>query len=98
MVGIKWPNLFSFINLYCKKNGKNIFLKKPGKTNLPKSSAFCFINLLSTLRKVMELVIIERTASLAEKFGLLLTNLYKAFKQKSIIDRLLIVQEKVYQA
>lgn len=77
---------------------KIISLKKPKKADFTESSAFRPISFLCTLSKAMELVIVDKIAYFAKKFCFFPSNHYEAFKQKSTIDALLTMQEKIYQA
>ena len=56
------------------------------------------ISLLFTLGKILEAVIAQRLAYLSDTYSLLLYNHFGGLKQKSTIDALLVIQEKIYQA
>lgn len=46
----------------------------------------------------MEAVVAERISYLVEEHGLLLSNHFGGLKQRSTVDALIVLQEKIYQA
>ena len=74
-----------------------ISLRKPDKPDYTVANAYCPISLLYIISKAFEAVIAIRIAYLAETHGLLPINHFEALKERSIIDALQILQEKIYQ-
>lgn len=78
------------------KTTRIIPFKKLQKTDYTKLEAYCLISLLVTLRKMLESIIAPRLTFLADKYSLLSYNYFRGLKQKTTIDTLLILQEKIY--
>lgn len=80
------------------KMAKIILLKKPDQPSYIFFSTYKPILLLSTLKKAIELVIATCIGYLANKHLFLPSNYFGDLKGKSIVDALLTLQEKIYQA
>ena len=80
------------------KIAKIIPLKKPGKADYTNPESYRPISLLPTLSKAMEAVVAERISYLVEEDGLLPSNHFGGLKQRSTVDALVVLQEKIYQA
>ncbi len=80
------------------KTARIIPLRKPQKEDYSIPGAYRPISLLSTLGKMLEAVMAQRLAYLSDIHSLLPYNHFGGLKQKSTIDALLVIQEKVYQA
>lgn len=80
------------------KIAKIIPLKKPGKADYTNPESYRPISLLPTLSKAMEAVVAERISYLVEEHGLLPSNHFGGLKQRSTVDALVVLQEKIYQA
>lgn len=80
------------------KTGRIIPLRKPQKPDYTKSGAYCPISLLATLGKMLESIMAQRLAFLADKYSFLLYNHFRGLKQKTTVDALLVLQDKIYQA
>jgi hypothetical protein len=65
------------------KEARIIPLKKPQKGNYTIANAWRPISLLPSLGKILESVVAERISYLAETYGLLLANHFRARKQRS---------------
>ena len=72
--------------------------KKPGKADYTNPKSYRPISLLLTLSKAMEAVVAERISYLVEEHGLLPSNHFGGLKQRSTVDVLVVLQEKIYQA
>lgn len=79
------------------KTAKIIPLRKPQKEDYTLPSAYRPTSLLATLSKMLESVIAQRLACMAEEYSLLPYNHFGGLKQKTTVDALLILQEKIYQ-
>jgi hypothetical protein len=73
------------------KHTKIIPLKKPGKDDYTLAKAWRPISLLATLNKILESVITERISYVVETYSLLLTNHFRARKQRSAEQALLLL-------
>ncbi|EED12717.1 reverse transcriptase, putative [Talaromyces stipitatus ATCC 10500] len=73
-------------------------LKKPAKDNYSLAKSWRPISLLSTLGKILEVVIAERISYAAETFSLLPTNHFGARKRRSAEQAILLLQEEIYKA
>ena len=80
------------------KTARIISLRKPQKEDYSIPGAYRPISLLSTLGKMLEAVMAQRLAYLSDIHSLLPYNHFGGLKQKSTIDALLVIHEKVYQA
>lgn len=80
------------------KIAKIIPLKKPGKADYTNPELYRPISLLPTLSKAMEAVVAERISYLVEEHGFLPSNHFGGLKQRSTVDALVVLQEKIYQA
>ena len=80
------------------QHAKIIPLKKPGKENYTIAKAWRPISLLATLGKVLESVVAERISHAVETYGLLPTNHFRARKQRSAEQALMLLQEQIYNA
>ena len=80
------------------KIAKIIPLKKAGKDNYSQSKNYRPISLLCTLGKVMEAVIAERISFLVETKSLLPNNHFGARKQRSSVQALSYLQERIFDA
>ena len=80
------------------KTAKIIPLRMPQKDDYTLPSAYRAISLLATLGKMLESLIAQRIAFLAEEYSLLPYNHFGDLKQKTTVDALLVLQEKIYQA
>ncbi len=80
------------------KTARIIPLKKSQKEDYMIPGSYRPILLLFTLRKMLEAVIAQRLAYLSDTYSLLPYNYFGGLKQKSTIDALLVIQEKIYQA
>jgi Reverse transcriptase (RNA-dependent DNA polymerase) len=80
------------------KHTKIIPLKKPGKDDYTLTKAWRPISLLATLGKIMESVIAERISYVIETYSLLPTNHFRARKQRSAEQALLLLQEQILTA
>ncbi|KJZ71557.1 hypothetical protein HIM_09026 [Hirsutella minnesotensis 3608] len=77
---------------------KIIPLKKPGKEDYTLAKAWRPISLLSTLGKILEVVVAERISYAVESHGLLTANHFDAGKRRSADQALVLLQERVYKA
>ena len=77
---------------------KIIPLKKPNKEDYTIVKAWRLILLLTTLGKVLESVIAERISHAVEIYSLLPTSYFGAWKQWSVEQALLLLQEQIYTA
>lgn len=80
------------------RHAKIIPLKKPGKEDYTVAKAWRPISLLATLGKVLESVVAERISHAVETYSLLPTNHFRARKQRSSEQALLLLQEQIYAA
>lgn len=80
------------------KIAKIIPVKKPGKADYTNPESYRPVSLLPTLSKAMEAVVAERISYLVEEHGLLPSNHFGGLKQRSTVDALVVLQEKIYQA
>lgn len=53
---------------------------------------------MAILGKILELIIAQRLAFIANKYSVLPYNHFRGLKQKSTVDTLLVFQKKIYQA
>lgn len=60
------------------------------------ANAYRPILLLATLEKMLESLITQRIAFLVEDYSLLPYNYFGGLKQRTTIDALLVLQEKIY--
>ena len=81
-----------------QKNTKIILLKKLNKGDYIVVKAQRLISLLSTLGKVLKLVITKRILYIVKTFRLLLINYFRARQKYSIEQVLLLLQEYIYNA
>jgi len=72
--------------------------RKPGKSDYTQPTAFRPISLLQTLGKTLESAIAERISFLDDRHGLLPKAHFGARKQRSTVDALQVVVEKVHTA
>jgi hypothetical protein len=75
------------------RRAKIIPLKKPNNENYTIAKAWRPISLLATLGKGLESVVAERISHVVETYGLLPTNHFRARKQRSAEQALLLLQE-----
>ena len=80
------------------KTAKIIMLRKPQKDDYTLPSVYRPILLLATLGKMLESLIAQKIVFWAEEYLLLPYNYFGGLKQKTTIDALLVLQEKIYQA
>ncbi|KAJ5264619.1 hypothetical protein N7505_007412 [Penicillium chrysogenum] len=80
------------------RHAKIIPLKKPNKANYTIAKAWRPISLLATLGKILESVVAERISHAVETHGLLPTSRFRARKQRSAEQALLLLQEQIYTA
>ncbi len=80
------------------KTTKIVPLRKPQKDDYTIPAAYRPISLLATLGKMLESLIAQGLAFLAEEYSLLPYNHFGGLKQKTTMDALLVLQEKIYQA
>ena len=73
-------------------------LRKPQKEDYMIPGSYRPISYLSTLGKMLKAVIAQRLAYLSDTYSLFLYNHFGRLKQKSTMDALLVIQEKIYQA
>lgn len=73
-------------------------LRKPGKPDYRVPKAYRPISLLSTLSKLMELVLARRLSYWAETFNLLPNTQFGARPRRSCDQALLLLTEKIYEA
>ena len=78
------------------KLAKILPLKKPNKGNYMLLGAYCPISLLPTLNKALEYLVAPKLAHLCDAHDLLPGNHFSGLKCKSILDALVVLQEKVY--
>lgn len=81
-----------------QQHTKIIPLKKPGKDNYTIAKAQRPISLLATLGKILESVIAERLSHAVKTYGLLPANHFRARKQQSTEQALIVLQEYIYVA
>lgn len=75
---------------------KIIPLRKPNKEDYTIAKAQRPISLLVILGKILELVIAERISYIVETYSLLLTSHFRARKQRSTEQALLLLQKQIY--
>jgi len=80
------------------KKATIIPLKKAGKDDYTSVKSYRPISLLQTISKVLEAVIAERISYLVETNHLLPKALFGARKQRSSVDALVHLQERIYKA
>ena len=80
------------------RHAKIIPLKKPNKETYTIAKSWRPISLLATLGKVLESVVAERISHAVETHGLLPTNHFRARKQRSAEQALVLLQEQIYTA
>src|SRR5437667_8297804 len=80
------------------KTAKIIPLRKHDKPNYTVSEAYRPISLLSTLSKVLEVIVAERISYLMEIHGLLPKNHFSARKRRNTTQALELLQERIYEA
>jgi hypothetical protein len=80
------------------RNAKIIPLRKPGRGDYTTAKSWRPISLLATLGKILEAIIAERISYLIEEWGLLPVNHFRARKQRSAEQALLLLQEQIYNA
>lgn len=80
------------------KLAKIIPLRKSQKEDYTLPGAYWPISLLATLEKMLESLIAQRISFMVEEYLLLTYNHFGGLRQKTIIDALLVLQEKIYQA
>ena len=80
------------------KTTRIISLRKPDKLDYMIANAYWLISLLYIISKAFKAVIATRIAYFAETHELLPLNHFRALKERSIIDILQVLQEKIYQA
>ncbi len=80
------------------KTAKIMLLRKSQKDDYTIPAAYRPISLLTTLEKMLESLMAQRLAFLAEEYSFLLYNHFGRLKDKTTIDALLVLQEKIYQA
>jgi hypothetical protein len=80
------------------RHAKIILLKKPNKENYTIAKAWRPISLLAMLGKVLESMVAERISHAVEIYGLLLTSHFRAQKQRSTEQALILLQEQIYSA
>lgn len=73
-------------------------LRKSQKDDYTSPAAYRPISLLATLGRMLESLMAYRLAFLAEQYSLLLYNHFGRLKQRTTVDALLVLQEKIYQA
>lgn len=79
------------------EDSKIISLWKLQKEDYMQPEVYCLISLLAILGKILESLIAQRLAFIAKTYSLLLYNYFGGLKQKTIVDTLLVLQEKIYQ-
>ncbi|OAQ57981.1 reverse transcriptase [Purpureocillium lilacinum] len=80
------------------RTAKIIPLKKPERGDYTVAKAWRPISLLSTLGKVLEVVVAERLSYAVEAYGLLPANHFGARKRRSADQALMLLQEQIYKA
>ncbi|KID59535.1 Endonuclease/exonuclease/phosphatase, partial [Metarhizium hybridum] len=80
------------------RHAKIVPLKKSDKPDYALAKAWRPISLLSTLGKLLEAVLAERSSHAVETYGLLPTNHFGARKQRSAEQALMLLQEQIYAA
>jgi len=80
------------------KEATIIPLRKAGKDDYTSAKSYRPISLLQNVSKVMESVIAERISYLVEAHGLLSTTHFGARKQRSSVDVLIHLQERIFRA
>lgn len=80
------------------KIAKILPLKKPNKDNYTLLKAYWPISLLPTLSKAIEYFFAQNIAHISDIYNLLLRNHFDCLKWKNILDALIVLQKKIYQA
>lgn len=98
---IKWLYQTSLDLGYVPKlwrTARIVALKKPGKSDYTLPKAYRPISLLPTISKGLESIVAARLSYLAEKHFLLPTNHFGARKQRSCVQALDLLVEKIFEA
>lgn len=80
------------------RTAKIVLLKKPGKSDYTLPKAYRPISLLPTVSKGLESIVAARLSYLAERYALLPTNKFRERKQRSCVQALDILVEKIFEA